>query len=90
MDNWINENTTSLTAVSRGRGIAKLQFGRLFATAWEKSATVQYAVSSFKATIIVPFDKSVIPEYAYLGTSSTNTNSQSNSERSTFPILQLT
>lgn len=49
-----------------GRRLNRLQFGQLLATAWEKSATIKNAVSSFKATGIVPFDPSIIPDYAYL------------------------
>lgn len=49
-----------------GRRITRLQFGKLLSTAWEKSATIKNAVSSFKATGIIPFDPSIIPDYAYL------------------------
>lgn len=38
----------------------------MLAAAWQKAATVKNASSSFKATGIVPFDPSAIPEYAYL------------------------
>lgn len=48
------------------RRINRLQFGQLLATAWGKAATVKNAVSSFKATGIVPFDPKAIPDYAYL------------------------
>lgn len=46
------------------RRINRLVFGKLLAVAWEKSATVKNAVSSFKATGIVPLNPSVIPDYA--------------------------
>ncbi|CAH1985221.1 unnamed protein product [Acanthoscelides obtectus] len=48
------------------RRINRLIFGQLLAAAWEKSATVKNAVSSFRATGIVPFNPSAIPDYAYL------------------------
>ncbi|CAH1989114.1 unnamed protein product [Acanthoscelides obtectus] len=48
------------------RRINRLIFGQLPAAAWEKSATVKNAVSSFRDTGIVPFNPSAIPDYAYL------------------------
>lgn len=49
-----------------GQKIGRLQFGKLLGEAWGKSASVQNALSAFKSTGIVPFDPSVIPDYAYL------------------------
>lgn len=48
------------------RRINRAVFGQLLAAAWEQSATVKNAVSAFKATGIVPFNPSAIPDYAYL------------------------
>ncbi|XP_030762226.1 uncharacterized protein LOC115887043 [Sitophilus oryzae] len=48
------------------RKITRYQFGKLLGEAWNKSATVQNAISGFKATGILPFNPSIIPDYAYL------------------------
>lgn len=48
------------------RSINRLQFGKLLAEAWSKSATVENAVSSFRATGIYPFRPDAIPDYAFL------------------------
>lgn len=57
-NNFIRTNPT--------RAINRLQFGKLLAEAWTKSATVNNATSSFRATGIIPFNKEAIPEYAFL------------------------
>ncbi|KAI4459543.1 dde superfamily endonuclease [Holotrichia oblita] len=49
-----------------GRKITRLQFGKLLATAWKDSATVDNATSAFAATGIAPFNPCAIPNYAYL------------------------
>lgn len=49
-----------------GRKITRLQFGKLLAEGWNKSATVNNATSAFKATGIVPFNPYAIPDDAYL------------------------
>lgn len=46
--------------------INRLQFGKLLGDAWGKSATVNNAVSAFKATGISPYHPDVIPDYAFL------------------------
>lgn len=57
-NNFIRTNPT--------RKLNRLQFGKLLGSAWIKSATVQNAVSAFRATGIVPFDPDAIPDYAFL------------------------
>lgn len=49
--------------------INRLQFGELFGQACSKSATVQNAVSSFRATGIYPFRPDAIPDYGFLNDS---------------------
>lgn len=49
-----------------GRKLTRLQFGKLLAEGWNKSATVNNGTSAFKATGIVPFNPSAIPDDAYL------------------------
>jgi hypothetical protein len=49
------------------RKINRLQFGKLLAESWAKSATVTNGVSAFRATGIYPFNPNAIPDYAYLG-----------------------
>lgn len=48
------------------RKLTRLNFGKLLGEAWGKSATVQNALSSFKATGIMPFNPHMIPDYAFL------------------------
>lgn len=46
--------------------ITRLQFGQLLGFAWSKSATVENALSGFNSTGIIPLNRFVIPEYAYM------------------------
>lgn len=55
------------------RTINRLQFGKLLTEAWSKSATVNNAISSFRATGIIPFNSDAIPEYAFLNDTETLT-----------------
>lgn len=55
-----------------GKRLNRLQFGNLLNSAWQRAATIQNAQSSFRATGIVPFDPSAIPEYAFLVDQSTS------------------
>lgn len=48
------------------RKISRLQFGELLSCAWSKSATVDNAVSAFRATGICPLNPETIPDYAFL------------------------
>lgn len=48
------------------RQINRLQFGKLLAEAWSKSATVENALSGFKRCGIVPLDMGAIPDYCFL------------------------
>lgn len=54
------------------RKISRLQFGQLLSQAWSKAATVENAVSAFRATGICPFNPEAIPDYAYLEAEETN------------------
>ncbi|CAH1981192.1 unnamed protein product [Acanthoscelides obtectus] len=49
-----------------GRKLTRLQFGKLLAEGWNKSATVNNGASAFKATGIMPFNPSAIQDDAYL------------------------
>ncbi|CAH2010540.1 unnamed protein product [Acanthoscelides obtectus] len=55
---WVQNNP--------GRKLSRLQFPSLLNTAWCKAASVQNAVSGFRTCGIFPFDKSKIPEYAFI------------------------
>lgn len=68
------------------RRITRLNFGALLGSSWARAATVQNAVSGFKATGIIPFNPGEIPDYACLSdvertddTNNSPTNSLSNS-----------
>lgn len=56
---YVRENPT--------RKITRLQLGKLLSVSWSKSATVDNAVSAFRATGICPLSIDAIPDYAYLG-----------------------
>ncbi|KAL3279150.1 hypothetical protein HHI36_016664 [Cryptolaemus montrouzieri] len=47
------------------RKITKQQFGKLLAVAWSEAATIDNAVSSLRATGILPYNLEAIPEHAY-------------------------
>lgn len=42
-----------------------MQFGKILASAWNKSASVKNATSGFSATGIKPFNRNAIPDYAF-------------------------
>lgn len=56
--------------------ITRYQFGKILGDSWNKSATVQNAVSGFRATGIMPFNPDAIPDYAYLAEPSTDMTNQ--------------
>lgn len=66
---WINQNP--------GRRITRLSFGNLLNKAWGKAASAENAISGFKATGVVPFDPTAIPDYAFIGDSTAIPNSLS-------------
>lgn len=43
-----------------------MQFGKILASAWNKSASVNNPTSGFSATGIIPFNRNAIPDYAFL------------------------
>lgn len=61
-----NTACNSFVRANPTRKINRLQFGGLLSDAWTKSATVENAVSAFRATGICPFNPGAIPEYAFL------------------------
>lgn len=48
-----------------GRKIGRLQAGELIGKAWGKAASVEIALSGFRATGIFPLDPAVIPDHFY-------------------------
>lgn len=48
------------------RKIGRLQFGELLFKAWGQAATPQNAISGFKATGVVPLDRTAIPDFAFI------------------------
>lgn len=48
-----------------GRRITRLQFGALLNQAWGKAASVENAISGFRATGVVPLNQGAIPNYAF-------------------------
>lgn len=48
-----------------GRQLKRIQASQLIGKAWEKSASVETALSGFRATGIFPLDPSVIPDHFY-------------------------
>lgn len=48
------------------RTLKRLQFGKLLGESWNRAATVDNAVAAFRATGIVPFNPTAIPDYAYI------------------------
>lgn len=55
---WMKQNPS--------RRITRLSFGMLLNNAWVKVASAENAIAGFKATGVVPFNPSAIPEYAFL------------------------
>lgn len=68
------------------RRITRLNFGSLLGSSWARAATVQNAVSGFKATGIMPFNPRAIPDYAFLSDFDDTNNSSSNSSRNSTNI----
>jgi len=63
--------------VARGRGAVKLsrpEFLRVLAPSWQKSATVENAMSGFCSTGLFPVNKRKIPDEAYLPSKTTERN----------------
>lgn len=50
-----------------GRRLTRLQFGELLSTAWSKAATFENATAGFRATGVYPFNRSAVPDYAFVG-----------------------
>lgn len=48
-----------------GRRITRYQFGELLSDSWGKAATPQNGSSGFRSTGILPFNRDVIPDYAF-------------------------
>lgn len=48
-----------------GRRITRYQFGELLSASWGKAATTQNGSSGFKATGILPFNRDILPDYAF-------------------------
>lgn len=48
-----------------GRRITRYQFGELLSASWGKAASTQNGSSGFKATGILPFNRHIIPDYAF-------------------------
>ncbi|KAK9685537.1 DDE superfamily endonuclease [Popillia japonica] len=56
-----------LVSTRRGMGkITRHDFGELLNSTWSRAATVQLAISAFRATGIYPLNMDAIPEHAYL------------------------
>jgi hypothetical protein len=49
-----------------GRKLKRVNFGKLLGQSWNRAATVENAVSTFRATGIVPFNPQAIPDYAFI------------------------
>lgn len=54
---WVNQDI--------GRNVIIYQLGPLVQTAWNRAATVGNAVSGFRSTDIIPFDRNVILDYYF-------------------------
>jgi hypothetical protein len=56
-----------------GRKLKRVNFGKLLGESWNRAATVENAVSAFRATRIVPFNPQAIPDYAFIANISNRT-----------------
>lgn len=56
----------------KSRKIGRLQFGELLYKAWTQAATTKNGISGFKATGVVPLDRTVIPEHAFMSLQTEN------------------
>ncbi|XP_031336978.1 tigger transposable element-derived protein 1-like [Photinus pyralis] len=64
---YFKDACAKMVSTRRGTGkITRDDFGELLNSAWSRSATVQLATSSFRATGIYPLNMDAIPEHAYL------------------------
>lgn len=52
--------------INSSRKLNRIVFGKLLGGTWIKAATMQNAVSTFKATGIVPLNQDKIPKYTFL------------------------
>lgn len=55
---WVRNNP--------GQSLGKCEFGKLFNTAWGKSATPSNAANGFRACGLYPLDPDAVPNHAYL------------------------
>lgn len=55
---WVRNNP--------GQSLGKCEFGKLFNTAWGKSATPSNAANGFRAYCLYPLDPDAVPNHAYL------------------------
>lgn len=73
-----------------GRRITRYQFGELLSASWGKAATVQNGSSGFKATGILPFNRDIIPDYAFcIGKTSPAKTALSSPQKQTETTKQL-
>ena len=69
--NFANERRIFLRK-NPGRAVTRYDFGKLFSAAYHKTASMQIAVNSFKATGIYPLNRDAIPSTAYTPSETTN------------------
>lgn len=65
-----------------GRKLGQLQFGKLLAKSWEKSATAGNAMAGFRATGIFPWNPDCIPDHAYTVSKHRNKGRHENTPKS--------
>jgi len=71
LKHWWSEDGLKLARISAGRKLTRQEFLKLFASAWNQSATVENALSGFCATGLFPLDRSKINSDAFLPSQTT-------------------
>lgn len=75
----LKRETRQWTIHHPGRKLNRLQAGELIGKAWEKSASVETALSGFRATGIFPLNPNAVPDYFYSITDLTLSDNQNKS-----------
>lgn len=70
------------------RRITRYQFGELLSASWGKSATVQNGSSGFRATGILPFNRDIIPDYAFCDEKTSPTKTAQSSPQKQMQITE--
>ncbi|KAJ8944819.1 hypothetical protein NQ318_013155 [Aromia moschata] len=88
LSTFYNQAITKWLKNNPGRTVTAYQVGKLFAEAYERSATMENSVSGFKKTGIHPFNSNIFPDWMFAAASVTDLPEQNEAEN-VLPVHQL-